>query len=315
MMLMKISETGSREEEFRAMGTTVSVTLPAIGSDPGKGDKLTHAIKEIFRRNEKIFSRFDPQSELSGLNDNLGQERKISEKMSAVLKLVGDYHRRFPKCFDPRILASLEAAGYDRDFKSLDLDLSGIGAEDPGPILRRFDEDIRLDAVRRIVMLEKRIDLAGIVKGWTVDEAAQHLLDKGHNNFIVEAGGDMFVAGQESPGKSWTIDIEGVGERIVLLLKDEGIATSGISRRKWRRGQERCHHLIDPGSPRNFSYDLKSVTVIADSATEADVLAKVIFLLGRLEGLKLAAESGIKCLILDYKNQIYVSPKIKENLV
>lgn len=309
-MPMKISESGTAGEEFRTMGTDASVSLS--GSASGQAE-LVAGIKDIFERNEHRFSRFDPQSELSRLNASLGQEQAVSASMLSVLELSAQYHHRFPEYFDPRILEYLEAAGYDRDFRQLDFSGNTVTAPD-GPIAGELEEDVMIDPVRGRVRLKRRIDLAGIVKGWTVDECSRYLLAKNRKDFIIEAGGDMFVSGQESPGRPWTVDVEGVGQQAVLRLEDEGIATSGISRRKWRRGKERYHHLVDPRSPQHFSHDLKSVTVVSDSTTEADVLAKVIFLMGREKGLAWASDNGIRCLILDYKNQTYVSPKIKENL-
>ncbi len=44
------------------------------------------------------------------------------------------------------------------------------------------------------------------------------------------------------------------------------------------RGGREAHHLIDPSTGRPAESDLVRVTVVADSATEAEVLAKAAFL-------------------------------------
>ena len=56
------------------------------------------------------------------------------------------------------------------------------------------------------------------------------------------------------------------------------MATSGIDRRRWTRGGEERHHLIDPstGLPAEAAY--RRVTVVAPDAVEAEVLAKAVFL-------------------------------------
>ncbi len=56
------------------------------------------------------------------------------------------------------------------------------------------------------------------------------------------------------------------------------MATSGRDRRRWVRGGEEQHHLIDPSTGRPSVSDLVRVTVVAGSAADAEVLAKAAFL-------------------------------------
>ena len=70
-------------------------------------------------------------------------------------------------------------------------------------------------------------------------------------------------------------------------------APSGASR-GWTRGGDERHHLIDPRTGRCAHSDLLRVTVFADDAVEAEVLAKFLFLAGADE----AAESGATAIIV-----------------
>jgi thiamine biosynthesis lipoprotein ApbE len=70
--------------------------------------------------------------------------------------------------------------------------------------------------------------------------------------------------------------------------------------------------MINPKKPGEFSFDLKSVSVIAGSTTEADVWAKTIFLMGREGGMLYAREHDIAAVILDYRGSAWISPKAKE---
>ena len=76
-------------------------------------------------------------------------------------------------------------------------------------------------------------------------------------------------------GGAWPV---GVTANLTLELTRGGLATSGRDRRHWRVGGMEMHHLIDPSTGRPADGDLVSVTVVADSATEAEVLAKAAFL-------------------------------------
>jgi thiamine biosynthesis lipoprotein len=55
-------------------------------------------------------------------------------------------------------------------------------------------------------------------------------------------------------------------------------------RRRWTTQAGAAHHIIDPVTRRPAETGLASVTVIAPTSADAEVLAKVLFLLGLREG-------------------------------
>ena len=66
-------------ESFRAIGTEVSVDIVLtenVSADQAR--EAVEKIKAIFQKNEKIFSRFREDSELSFLNQNIGHEISVS---------------------------------------------------------------------------------------------------------------------------------------------------------------------------------------------------------------------------------------------
>ena len=305
--------------DFQAMGTDISVDIVLEKSGEEieilRGQEAIEKVKEIFFANEKIFSRFLEDSELSKMNGSIGKEVAVSEKMFTVLELCVKFYELSSGYFDPRVLETLEKIGYDKDFRSNDLSSEkekNIGLE---KIDTKLQDDLILDAEKRSVVIKKRIDTTGIAKGFTVDEAAQFLESGGWKNFVVDAGGDMFARGLDEEKKEWTIGIEGLDEnRLRLKLRDEGIATSGISRKRWNLGGKKVHHLINPKDPENFSYDIKTVTVIEEKTVEADGRAKVLVLMGKERGLQFANEKNIKALFLDYRGNVYLSERMKENI-
>ena len=113
-----------------------------------------------------------------------------------------------------------------------------------------------------------RLDLGGIGKGYAVDRACELLGLAGP--CLVNAGGDLAVR-----GGAWPI---AVPDGPTLELSSGALATSGRDRRRWRRGGEERHHLIDPETALPAEGPLLRVTVVAATATEAEVLAKAAFL-------------------------------------
>jgi thiamine biosynthesis lipoprotein ApbE len=59
-----------------------------------------------------------------------------------------------------------------------------------------------------------------------------------------------------------------------------GLATSGTASRRWRRGGEEQHHLVDPRTGRPSDSPWLQVTVSGATCLAADVAAKAAFLLG-----------------------------------
>jgi len=147
-----------------------------------------------------------------------------------------------------------------------------------------------------------RLDLGGIAKGYAIDVASKALRKAGLGNFIVDAGGDMFVAGTRPNGRKWRIGVRHprrLGDLMcTLLLSDRAVVTSGDYERFFVYEGRRYHHILDPatGYP---ATGCQSVTVIAKEATTADALATAIFVMGPERGLKLADRlQDVECLIV-----------------
>lgn len=306
---------------FRAMGVDVSAMLiVGVNASTAKTNTALENVQAIFKKNEKIFSRFKKDSELCRLNASVGKEMKVSPEMFSVLKLCLRFNKISKGYFDPRIISNLEKIGYDKDFNSGNFNTDKnrkIKIENIQGILAK---DLILNpnnpkSNKRTVLIRKRVDTTGLAKGYTVDEAASWLLKAGFFNFIIDAGGDMSVRGLTKDRKEWPIGIEGLDDRkIMLCLKNKGIATSGISRKKWTVGRKKFHHLVNPKNPRDFSWELKTVTVIEEKTVEADGQAKILFLMGKKDGLKFANRKNIKALFLDYEGNVFLSKKMKENI-
>jgi thiamine biosynthesis lipoprotein len=133
-----------------------------------------------------------------------------------------------------------------------------------------------------------RIDLGGIAKGHAVDRGIVLLQKAGFGRAMVNAGGDTRVAGDRF-GKPWMIGIRDPDQRdrVVLRipLQDASFSTSGDYERYFDEGGTRHHHILDPRTGRSPS-GVRSVTIIASSATRTDGLSKTVFLLGAEAGIR-----------------------------
>lgn len=154
-----------------------------------------------------------------------------------------------------------------------------------------------------------QVDLSAIAKGYGVDAAARRLIELGHNNFMLEIGGEVRAHGVRPDGAPWRLGIEqpppltkGAGNDddgarkifAAVPLHNQGLATSGDYRNfHSTKSGARVMHIIDPRSGRPAKHNLASVSVVHKSAAVADAWATALLVLGPRAGLQLAEAHNI----------------------
>ncbi len=147
------------------------------------------------------------------------------------------------------------------------------------------------------------VDLSAIAKGYAVDRVAA-LLDAWQiANYLVEIGGELRTRGHNARDADWTIAIERPvsGQRDVQsLIRVAGlsVATSGDYRNFFEVDGRRYSHTIDPRTGRPVTHALASVTVLHESAMQADALATALSVLGPRSGRELAMREGLTALFI-----------------
>ena len=205
--------------------------------------------------------------------------------------------------FDPTVGGTLEARGFNRHYLTgevVSTDLPDLG--------RPSYRDVQLDAQQRTVTLRRPLilDLGAVVKGLAIDLAARELAPL--QNFSIDAGGDLYVAGRNDAGEPWRVGIRHpripTAVAAVLRLMDVAVCTSGDYERPAPSGG---HHIIDPHSGRSPD-DLASVTVVAPNAMLADSLSTAAFVLGPSRGLLLLESQGLDGLFLSASLERHMTP-------
>ncbi len=301
--------------EFAAMGGTIEVQLV------NRGEADADGIEALFASYERTMSRFLPDSELCALNAAAGATFEASPVLFDAVGLALEWARATDGVFDPTLLDELEAVGYDRTFEQI---AGGVTPRrpEPTPHAARW-RAIALDDARRTITMRAgvRIDLGGIGKGFTVDRAIAALGDGA--NAMVNASGDLYAAGDgpegdpDGPSGGWYVGVanpfEAEHDVAVLRVRDRGVATSGSARRHWTAADRRYHHLIDPRAGVSSDSDLLTVTVVAATATEADVLAKTAYLLGSSDGVRFIEQrDGCACMAVTLRGDVIRSRGIEE---
>ncbi|MYT74929.1 MULTISPECIES: FAD:protein FMN transferase [unclassified Streptomyces] len=124
----------------------------------------------------------------------------------------------------------------------------------------------------------RAFDPCAVVKGWSMQRAADLLRAAGARRFCLNAGGDVVAS-----GGPWRVGVRHPRQAdklcATLELTDGTVATSG----RYERGD----HIVDGRTGRPAT-DLLSLTVMAPTLTEADAVATAAFAMGT-EGIEWAA--------------------------
>ena len=292
------------EKDFRALGTKINIRIIGESGEYTKSVADLFEAEGIYVKQQKIFSRFDKESELSFLNSNLGRFKKASDDMICLARECLKCYAETNGIFDPRILEYLENIGYKESF-----DLNDFKKEKEIFLEKSVSTPLENDLIIREsgeIKFNKRMDFTGLAKGYITDKVSQFLSSQGWNNFLVDSGGDMYAKGLNEEGLSWGIGLEGYKneDEVIFEISNQGLATSGNTRKFWGLGEKKIHHLINPKDKNHFDFEIKTVTVLAENATRADLLAKFIFILGLEDGLRWANENEIPCVFLKSESEI-----------
>ncbi len=274
------------------MGTTISLLLPEKQAELGK-----EIVSILFSEWEQALSRFLPDSELSRLNQQAGTPVAVSNLLYDVLATALTAAQATEGVYDPAMLEQLEQIGYDRTFDDLPTNrFEPIIPGEPGGRWR----GIKIDPIRRQVTLPRgiKLDFGGIAKGMAVDAAIKALSQNDIRSALVNAGGDLSVLGLPPEEEHWPVAVPGQQWYWTIPLHHGAIATSGIAHRHWRQGNILRHHILDPRTGLPAESDLWSVTVVADRCEQAEVAAKVAFILGSKAGAEFLHKHHIAGLLV-----------------
>jgi thiamine biosynthesis lipoprotein len=262
-----------------------------------------------------------PDSEISQINAAAGKKPvPVSEETFEVIARAQDIAVRTRGVFDITV-------GAFQGLWKFDQDMDGT-LPSPAEVKRRLAlvgyRRVVLDQAKRTVYLRKKgvsITLGGIAKGYAVDRCAALLRQQGFANFMVQAGGDMYVAGKK--GKDpWIVGIRDPrspeGRYFALApVEDHSFSTSGDYERGFVKDGVRYHHILDPrtGQPARAS---RSVTIRAKDAFTADAWSKVMFILGPKEAFKVIQREKLEdfeAIWVDDKNEVVVTEELKAAIV
>jgi thiamine biosynthesis lipoprotein len=292
-------EPQTQRIDFQAMGTSFFCVL--VGADESICDSVYALVNEL----ENKWSRFISDSEVMQLNNNPGVMQVVSD---ATLRLVSEMKNGFEitqGLFSGNILGELINSGFAAS-RSNPENITNWQANSKG-LADLSDIEINLATKSISVPTGVAIDAGGIGKGLAADLMSDYAMQLGAMGAAVFAGGDVAVKGMAREAAGWTVDVMDPSntEKFIasVSLSRGGLATS--SPLGWKIGA--AHHIIDPRTQKCSDSDVLQATVIAQSAAEAEVLAKMCVIVGSSEAIARVDALGAAVLIVDNTNQVHIS--------
>jgi len=258
---------------------------------------IEKCIEDTFSEVNQIYNKWNPDSELSKLNQlQAHQKQPLSPQLYKLLVLTDTVHSLTNGKFDPTIepLQSLWKKylklNQTPSPEELNVLKSALGWQKIHFDANYFWKDHSLTS----------LDLSGIAKGYCIDLLTERICDLGYQDVYVEWGGEIRTVGSHPADRPWRIFISGLqssdpaNAMHVLDLSNEAIATSGDYLQYWNlknpEGLEtKFFHIFDLEtlSPlKQGAHTIASASVCAQSCALADGLATAAMMFDDVEKAK-----------------------------
>ncbi len=279
------------------MGTFARIEV--FGKDSKLSRKAANDAFSEIKRIEDLLSRYDPESQLSQINENAGKTPVIVDReVLSLVKEAVEINRKSQGSFDITIAPIVKLWGfYQKDRKI--------------PAAEEIKEALAKAGCDKIVINEKEstvllqdgmeLDLGGIGKGYAVDKAVDILRENKIDCALVNIGGNLKTLGLPKKG-FWNIGIKDPLKKdktmTTVKIHQTAVSTSGSYENYFEKDGKRYSHIIDPktGLPAD---KILAVTVLCDSAMYADALSTSVFVLGKDKSADLLKDYGARAIIID----------------
>lgn len=275
--------------------------LKAIATDPKTAKRCVKTAFAELKKVDDLMSDYKIDSQISLVNRDAAERPvKVGNSTFHVLQKSVEYSELSGGAFDITIapLAQLWRTAAESNSVPTDAELE-LARSKVG------HEKLILDANEMTVRFAvdgMKLDLGGIAKGYAIDKAIEAMQAGGAIGGMVDVGGDIRCFGSPPRGKNtWRIGLQnptepdsdeqtlaGATGQILMVLKfnNAAVATSGGYRRFVLIEGKRYSHIINRYTATSAE-SLSSVTVISQSALDADALATAVSVMGHEKGLAL----------------------------
>jgi len=258
-----------------AMGSPCEVLLDGAGQDQTRS--VSSAVAAEAWRIEDKFSRYLDSNIIHRINTASGRAVELDDETANLLDFAGTLHAISDGRFDITSGVLREAWKFDGSDRV-------PGTSEIEAILARVGwGKVSWERPQLTLGPGMEIDLGGVGKEYAVDRCAGIVRDNNCGEGLVNFGGDLAVTGPPLQRPAWKVGVEGLTPDAadkLIDLRVGALATSGDARRFLLRDGIRYGHILDPTTGWPVQEAPGSVTVAADSCTQAGMLSTLAMLQG-----------------------------------
>jgi len=247
--------------------------------DEGLAQKLIDLVAAEAWRIEDKFSRYLPDSVVERINGSDGEAVEVDEETANLLDFAASLFEMSDGQFDITSGVLRKAWKFDGGNKVPD-------ARVVKPILDTVGWN-KVDWKRPALTMQPgmQLDFGGIGKEYAVDKAAGLVAAKTKAAALLNFGGDIVALGSSDNFAGWKVGIEALEASSkktekVIRLSQGALATSGDARRFVLKDGVRYGHILDPTTGWPVRDAPRSITVAADTCTQAGMLSSLAMLNG-----------------------------------
>ena len=241
-------------------------------------EDLHDSIISVMKQVEQSLSPFAESSLISAVNR--GDSVIADSLLTRIFNASQEVNRVSHGAFDPTVAPLVNLWGYGYRTTGIEPTSSSIDSL----LMSVGIAECSIASDGRVVKksLSTEFNFSAITKGYGCDLVGEMLARNGCQDYMVEIGGEIVVAGRSPRGGEWRIMVDApvdcdtaiVHERMAVVeLSDIGVATSGNYRNYRETPDGRTWHTISPRDGRPAITDLLSATVIAPNCMLADAYA------------------------------------------
>ena len=260
-------------KQLFAMDTVMSFT--AYGE---RGEEAVEAAVQEVERLDALLSTGSAESEVSRINAS--GEGDLSEDTEKILSEGLTIWKQTGGLFDVTIYPLMQLWGFPTGNYHVPTE------EELKQTMSLVDSsEVILDGNHVTLGEKQKMDLGGIVKGYTSNRIMEIFQEYGVTSAMVSLGGNVQTLGKKPDGTDWQVGIQNPdnvqGDLLgAVAVQDQAVITSGGYERYFEENGQTYIHILDPRTGCPAESGLTSVTIVSSNGMLADALSTSLYIMG-----------------------------------
>jgi thiamine biosynthesis lipoprotein len=262
--------------QFDAMASACEIIVEI--DDQLLANKIGKAVSEEVWRIEDKYSRYNPESLCSQINQSNGKPITIDDETFALLNFADTFYQLSDGVFDLtagvlRKVWIFDCSDKVPSNKSIAKTMGNVGWQ-----------KVKYDDKKIILLKDMELDFGGIGKEYAVDRSLLLINALTKQPVLVNLGGDLATNAARKNGEPWQVGVEHPGfvdkKTMVVSLFKGALATSGDAKRFLLKNGKRYSHILNAKTGWPIDNAPRSITVSAPKCIQAGLLATLALMQG-----------------------------------